>query len=395
MYLTKEQEEILNGRFGWAAAKALEIIVKVGEFLGADSLVKISHAHVSGISYSNIGKHGLELIHEFFRKGGKARVFTTINPGCLDYSGYSQVIDDAYRTEQGLIDEALSGMGFKPIYTCIPYYYRPPVAREHLAWGESSAVIFANSIYGAKTNREGGPLALASALTGYTYRAGLHLDENRVVRVRVVVHPEVNPSLYGAVGLWIGEFVKKTPVLLNTPKVVVHRLGDVKNALASSAASGNHALVVVEGLTPRNTYMADIEENIEITLDSIDEYLANPPPPERGLVLGYLGCPHTLPEELLEVVRLLRRYGPVKRGRLLITIPREFASKYWFLVKEAKSLGADIAAGTCPVVSKLRGRFDYVLTNSGKAYFYLRRVHGLRVGLTSVKEVVEYVCGRR
>lgn len=394
MYLTREQEEILRGKLGWAAAKALEIIVKVGEFLGADSLIEVSHAHVSGISYSNIGKHGLELLYEFFRKGGRARVFTTVNPGCLDYSGYSWVIDDVYRVEQGVIDEALVGMGFKPVYTCIPYYYRPPAPGEHLAWGESSAVVFANSIYGARTNREGGPLALASALTGYTYKAGLHLDENRVARVHVRIAPGVSSGLLGAVGLWIGEFVKKTPVLLTAPRQVLNRLGEVKNMLAATAASGNHALVAIEGLTPKGTYSSIIEERVEVSLGDVERYLANPPSPASGLVLGYLGCPHTFPEELLEVVKLLRKYGPVKRGKLLLTIPREFASKYWYLVREARSLGAEIAAGTCPVVSKLRTRFDYVLTSSGKACFYLRRVHGLRVGIASTKQVVEYVCGR-
>lgn len=392
MYLTREQEEILKGKYGWVVAKAMEIIVRVGEAVDAKSLVEVKHAHVSGISFSNIGRYGLEFIREFARAGGRARVFTTINPGCIDYSGFSRVIDSIYEREQYLIDEALTKMHFKPVHTCIPYYYRPPGVNEHLAWGESSAVIFANSIYGARTNREGGPLALAAALTGYTYNAGLHLDGNRVAEIYLKVHPEIPSKYYGALGLWIGENIKKTPVKLDIGRTQPSKLYDVKNLLAS-AATGNHALIVIENLTPRGTYSEDLQENVEVVFSDIEKYLANPPSPRRGSVLGYIGCPHIHPEELVKVVKLLEKYGPVRRGAFLLTVPREFEQKYWYLVRRAKALGADIATGTCPVVSKLRRSFDYVLTNSGKAYFYLRGVHGLQVGIASVEDVTRYVCG--
>ncbi|MEM4440340.1 MAG: aconitase X catalytic domain-containing protein [Desulfurococcaceae archaeon] len=392
MHLTSEQEKMLRGEYGWAVAKAMEIIVKVGEAIGAESLVEIKHAHVSGISFSNIGKYGLEFIEAFSSTGGRARVFTTVNPGCIDYSGYSSIIDNVYEKEQYLIDKALVEMRFKPVFTCIPYYYRPPAVNEHLAWGESSAVIFANSIYGARTNREGGPLALASALTGYTYNAGLHLNENRVAKIHLKVHLEITARYYGALGLWIGENVKESPLKLSIDNMNLSKIYEIKNLLASAAATGNHALIVVENLTPKGTYSEDLQDRVEVASSDVEKYLANPPKTRSGFVLGYIGCPHVHPKELLDVVRLLNKYGPVRKGKLLITVPREFANKYWYLVRKAKALGADVAAGTCPVVSKLRGIFDYVLTNSGKAYFYLRRIHGLKVGIASTEEIVKYVC---
>lgn len=393
MYLTREQEKMLNGEYGWATAKAIELIIRVGEALGADRLIQVKHAHVSGVSYSNIGKYGLEFIVDFYKRGGRARVYTTINPGCIDYSGFSTIIDNKYMSEQKVIDDALIGMGFKPVFTCIPYYYRPPVQGEHLAWGESSAVIYANSIYGALTNREGGPIALAASITGYTYNAGLHLLENRVGRIIVKLDPVVKNTPMGAIGLFIGDVVKKTPVLHGLENI---DFSELKILLASMAASGSHALAIIPGITPENTYRVEVEEELTIEKQDLEKYMGESLDlrhKSTSSVLGYLGCPHLHPLELLQIVELIRKYGRVRRGSLLLTLPPEYLDKYSFLINELRARGVDIAAGTCPVVSVFKKKYDYVLTNSGKAAFYLRRIHGLKTIITSLREVIRYICG--
>ncbi|MEM0246719.1 MAG: aconitase X catalytic domain-containing protein [Desulfurococcaceae archaeon] len=391
MYLTEEQERILQGKYGWAAAKALELIVKVGDAVGAQELVEIKHAHVSGISYSNIGKYGLEFIRDFYGKGGRAKVYTTINPGCLDYSGLSRIVENRYVEEQRKIDEALIGMGFKPVLTCIPYYYRPPTAGEHLAWGESSAVIYANSFFGAYTNREGGPVALAASIVGYTYKAGLHLDENRVARVKVEVPVKLLHLPAGALGLWIGEFVNEVPYVVGLKNIDTSEL---KALLASMASTGSHALAVLEGITPRNTYRLELEDRVTVEEDLLENYLGDDLSGDDK-VLGYIGCPHVHPVELLVVIKLLGKYGRPKRGKLLVTVPREYVSKFRGIIYELKARGVDVAAGTCPVVSRLRERFDAVVTNSGKAAFYIKKVYGVKVRLAKLEGVVKYVCGSK
>ena len=388
MYLTPEQEKMLRGDYGWSVAKAMEIIVRVGEALGAEELVEITHAHVSGISYSTIGRYGLEFIRDLALRGGKARVFTTINPGCVDYSGYSSVIDNSLVEYQRLIDESLKEMKFKPVYTCIPYFYRAPLPGEHLAWGESSAVIFANSIYGGFTNREGGPVALAAALTGFTYKAGLHLLENRVGRVEVRLHTSTTLMPIGALGLWIGENIKHTPYIRGLREV---SLDDVKNMLASAAASGSHALVILEGLTPRGTFRLEFEDRVEVEAKALEDYTGEEC--SGTSILGYVGCPHTSPRELLLITHLVKKYGKPRRGKLLVTIPAEFTRLYRDLISELRAMNIDVAAGTCPVVSRFKEKFDCVITNSGKALFYLKRIHGVRVKLASVKEIVKYLSG--
>ncbi|MCY0868624.1 MAG: aconitase X catalytic domain-containing protein [Desulfurococcus sp.] len=391
MYLTRLQEAMLKGEYGWSTAKAVEILVKVGESMGAERLIEIVHAHVSGVSFSNIGVYGAEFIRELYEKGGRARVYTTVNPGGVDYSSLQSIIDNSLMTQQAVIDSALTGMGFKPVFTCIPYWYRPPAPGEHLAWGESSAVIVANSIYGGFTNREGGPVTLAAALTGFTYDAGLHKLENRVIEVSIEVSREASGYPSGAIGLWIGENIREKPLLTFARRL---SLLELKVLLAAMAASGSHALAVIPGWTPQGTYSLDVRENITIEAGDLEKYIGGEYS-LNGEILGYTGCPHLSLEEIMEVARILRRrgYRAPRRGKLLITIPAEYPSRFKWIVSELVSRGVEIAAGTCPVVSVLRRRYDVVVTNSGKAAFYLRRIHGLRVKIAGLREVVEAVYG--
>ncbi len=387
MYLTRKQEKVLMGEEGPAKARALEIIVRVGESLGADRLVSIRHAHVSGISYLNIGEPGLKLLEELADTGGRAEVYTTVNPSCIDLSGESLIIDNSVADKQLRINKALEKMGFHPTYTCIPYLYRPPSISEALAWGESNAVVMANSYYGARTNREGGPLALAAALTGYTYHAGLQLIENRTARVKVRVGFEPGEGDYGLIGLWLGENIEDIPVL-EFPKPPSYY--GLKLLFAASAATGSHGLIVVEDITPRNTYRVEVEDRVTLEKSMLEKYQYKPGRGES--ILGYLGCPHLHPGELYQLAGMIDSYERVRSGNaLLLSIPLDY---YYTMKGEIAILrrrGVDIAFGTCPIVSRLRGEYDVVLTNSGKAWFYLQKLHGFKVAIASPREIVEAV----
>ncbi len=390
MYLDKYLEKMLNGEYGWVKAKALQIIVKVGEALGAEKLIPVKHVHVSGISYLNIGEPGLKLLEELAEKGGRAEVYTTVNPSCIDLLGETRVIDQSMYKQQLLINKALEKMGFNPTYTCIPYLHRLPAPREHLAWGESNAVIMANSFYGAYTNREGGPLALAAALTGYTYYAGLHKLENRDVKYIVKLRNELHSEKeYSLLGLWIGESFNDIPLLVFQNKPFFHEL---KLLLASSAASGSHGLIVLNGITPKGTYIIDKAERTSIDIveikKNLDKYLGEP----HGSILGYIGCPHLHPYELYMLYRIVSNYKRVKdQHALLVSIPYTYKNYFDKEVALLKSKGIDVVYGTCPIVSKLRRKYDTVLTNSGKAAFYMSRLHKLDVVLASLKEIIDRV----
>lgn len=389
MYLGKEQEKILAGEYGWARAKALEIIVKVGEALGADRLVEIRHAHVSGISYINIGEPGLRLLEELAEKGGRAAVYTTVNPGCVDLAGESRVVDNTFIRQQMLVNKALEKMGFKPTYTCIPYLDRPPAPGERLSWGESNAVAMANSFYGAYTNREGGPLALASALTGYTYHAGLQVLENRTARVEVHVQWRPREHEYSLIGLWIGRNIDVVPKLVFDKPTSYSGL---KLLFASAASTGSHGLVVIHGITPRGTYREEIVEKIVLERRDLGDIQH---PETSGEILGYIGCPHLHPLEVIRLAETVSKYSRVRdRCTLLVSIPLAYKDYLKHEIMVLKNRGVDVTFGTCPIVSRLARRYDLVLTNSGKALFYLEKLHGLKVSLASTTEIIEMVMER-
>jgi len=387
MYLTPEQERILSGEYGWIYSKALKLIVKVGEALGAEKLIPITHAHVSGISYTNIGEAGLEFIRDFYMLGAKARVYTTTNPSCIDLLGLSKLISNEHRAKQLELNSYMEGMGFKPTYTCIPYLHRRPSSLEHLAWGESSAVAYANSVLGAFTNREGGPIALAAALTGYTYHYGLHDMENRRVRVKVGVR-SIEPDLYGALGLWLGENIRETPILVG----VYPDMSSIKLLLAAAAASGDHALIVLEGITPKNTYLADdVVEKVDVSERELEKYLGRIDD-VSGEVVGYIGCPHLDPVEFEYIVEFIKASDKPAPGRkLLLSVPALYTYVYREEIEMLIKKGVDIAVGTCPIVSILSERPDVVITNSGKAAFYLEKLHKLSVAIMPMKAILKTI----
>ena len=142
MYLTKEEERMLNSE-NETISKAMEIIVKIGELFGAEKLIRIESAHISGISYQNIGDEGLEWLESL---KAKVRVKTTINPAGMDLKRWRDFVDEKFYEKQLRILNALRRIGAELTLTCTPYYIHKPNLGEHLAWAESSAVVYANSI---------------------------------------------------------------------------------------------------------------------------------------------------------------------------------------------------------------------------------------------------------
>ena len=386
MYLTREQERILGGEEGWVKAKALKVIVKVGEALGADKLIMIRHAHVSGISYTNIGEPGLKFLEELAENGAETTVYTTSNPTCIDLAGKSTLIDQGYLEQQLLVNKALEKMKIKPTYTCLPYMLRPPSPHEHLAWGESNAVAMANSFYGARTNREGGPIALLASITGYIYNAGLHRLEERRVKTLIKYEDKLDDITASLLGLWIGENIDEIPMidLPTTP-----RIQDVKLLLASAAATGSHALIVIKDLTPRKTYIEDIDDKITISKrDLFRTYKDNIWKGEK-YSLAYIGCPHLSATEFHSIIKLLEKKRDKLRGKIVLSIPPLVSSMFQRELEILRDKNIiEVITGTCPVVAQFKYRPDIIVTNSGKAFFYLRKLHRLDVRLASLNNII-------
>ncbi len=211
MKLTSEEQAILDGAQGRAAQKAMEILAALGKIYGAKQLIPVTSVQISGVSYANLGEAGLHWLAEMADGYGRAQVLTTLNPAGMDIENWQALgISPEFAENQLRVLDAFARMGVVTTASCTPYLIgNTPHFGEHIAWAKSSAVCYANSVLGARTNREGGPSALAAALTGRTPAYGYHLDENRQPTVTLSVGaPMDENSDFGALGKVIGEILE-------------------------------------------------------------------------------------------------------------------------------------------------------------------------------------------
>lgn len=244
---------MLAGGQGEPVRRALEMQVAVGRFFGAERMVQVGSAHVAADAWI-MGAAGLAYLEEIADQGGSFRVPATYNACSVDFDHWQFFGQPAeHVANERRVMEALGRMGMVLSQTCINYQIvSPPRYREHLAWGDTGAVIFANSVIGARSNYEGGPAAIAAALTGRVPAYGYHLDRQR----RGTVLVEVNERLrewadWGALGCWVGRQITN---YWDVPVLVIEdaqpSVDDLKHLGASLASYGSFALFHLVGVTP-------------------------------------------------------------------------------------------------------------------------------------------------
>jgi len=400
MYLTREEERMYSGEMGDVLQKAIQVLVKVGEALGADRLIEVKHAHVSGVSYMNIGEAGLRFVEDLRARRARVRVYSTLNPVGMDLERWRDMgVPAEFAEKQKRLVVTLLEMGFQPSFTCTPYYLRPPRMGEHLSWAESSAAAMANTYYGAYTNREAGPLALFSAIVGKTYNAGLHLEENRVPTVKVVLGDletlfASDEGVASAVGYLVGERLSNEIPLI--PLSVTPSFDSVKAYTASAGASGNLALSYIRGVTPGYEKFEKAQlERVEITRSEVKEFLKEEDAALSESEVIFVGCPHASLSELQKLYEALRGCKSLKREIVVSTSRHVLAQATEIgLAQNLESLGVRIYADTCPIVSPaFRSKYPLLVTYSGKASFYLPRQQSQPVILTSFKRLASVACG--
>lgn len=390
MDLSERDKEMLSGSRGRAARKAMEILFALGRIYGARRLIDVSSAQVSGVSYENLGEAGLELLEEM-ASDGRAVVPATLNPAGMDLTDWPRMgIDETFAARQHRVIRAFEQMGIRPTCTCTPYLAgNVPAAGEHVAWGESSAVCYANSILGARTNREGGPSALASALTGRTPEYGLHLDEARRPTVTVEVQTSLRgPADFGALGWVLGRRIgNRIPLLLGLSEA---SQDEWKSLCASIATYGGTALFHVRGITPEEA--PEPRERIRLAAGDIEDAFRSM---DDGRVpdLVAIGCPHCSLEELRRLADLLSERRVARETWIATARPVKEAAAAQGLVEKIERTGAKVLADTCFVVAPIRGRFRCMATNSAKAVFYARSKNRFQTVFAPLERLVEIAVG--
>lgn len=389
MLLTRQEEGILSGEFGAGRAKAMEILKAVGEIYGADRLIPASSAQVAGVSYKTIGDAGLEFLEDFAAKGAKAGIPSFLNPAGMDRENWREMgIPQPFAEKQLRILKAYTSMGISTTCTCTPYLIgiRPKLG-EHIAWSESSAISFANSMLGARTNRESAITALASAIIGKTPNFGLHLEENRVATVVFEVRAGMKKLTdFGALGLLAGKIAKeRIPAFMGLGKSATE--DRMKSLGAAMAASGAVALYYASDVTPE-WKVAENAERIPVERRQLDEVKAKMQS-ANSVELVTIGCPHCSLGEIKEIAWLLK--GKKLKVKLWVCTSRkvkEEAEKagYASVIREAGGL---VVADTCMVVAPIEQMgFKSTGANSGKAATYLPTLCKQKVKFADIEELL-------
>jgi predicted aconitase len=391
--LTSEEQEMLNGKFGKAAKKAMEILTTLGEIFKADSMVKVYGVQIAGVSYDNLGEAGLEFLNEL-AEDGKVRVLTTLNPAGMDRENWKTLgIDADFVKNQNRVIAAFAKMGIITTCSCTPYLIgNAPHYRQHLAWAESSAVCYANSVIGARTNREGGPSALASAITGKTPNYGYHKDINRNGEILFKIKtPVMGTDQYGVLGKLIGdklvEIGKKVPYIVGISNASVEEL---KAFCASIATYGGVALFHMERVTPEwNEYPKPSEMSIEISKEDMFNARSELIDDVSEIDFVSIGCPHATINEIATIATILRGKKVKKEFWITTARPTKKLADNAGYTKIIEDAGAKFAADTCCVVAPIKERFKGMMVDSAKACYYGRAKNKFKVRIGTLEQCVE------
>ncbi len=388
MKLSKEEKEMLAGKQGNAVKKSMEILVALGEIFGAKKLIDVASVQVAGVSYHNLGDAGLEFLEEL-AKDGKVKVLTTLNPAGMDLENWQNLgISPEFAEKQKKVIEAFEKLGIITTCTCTPYFIgNLPHFQEHIAWSESSAVAFSNSVLGAFTNKEGGPSALAAALTGKTPEYGLHLEKNRQAQVLVHVEAKLNGTRdFGALGWAIGKKIgTKIPLITGIENASIEEL---KTFSASIATYGGTGLYHIKGITPGKTKKP--KEKIIIAQEQIEEAKKSLNDASAGEIdLVAVGCPHCSIKELQKLAQLLEGKRVKKETWICVARPIKSIADKMGYSKTIESAGAKFACDTCMAVAPLKGRFKGLATDSAKGCFYGRGSNSFKTKFCTLEECIE------
>ena len=408
LHLTEEDRAMLAGERGEAARLALRILLPMAQIYGAESLLDIEHAHIDGVLLH--GESGLDFAERLLAASGRVVVPTTLNVGAYDllhpeiYRGDARTAEQARRLMQ-----VYEEMGCEPIFTCAPYQSgaRPPFGAQ-IAWAESNAIVFANSVLGARTQRYGDFIDICCALTGRAPACGLHLTENRRGRLlfqlegiptRLLADSVIYPVLGYLVGAVCGAYDgvgEPIPILAGlSPETNEDQL---KALGAAAASSGAVALFHAVGITPEARTLAAAtqgeqpERVITVDLPALRvarDRLSTTETTQLDVVA--LGSPHFSLAEFAALRPLLERRPPHSSVDFIVCTNRivlaALQQRGW--LAPLRELGIRLVVDTCVVVAPLlRVQRGVLMTNSAKFAHYTPGNTGLGVVFGNLAECV-------
>lgn len=408
MKLTKEEEILLEGKKGYVLQKAMELLVGLGECFSADKMIPISSVLFIGSDTQSTGKYTKKYIKDIASTGAKFIVPTFSDIGAMDICDWKEFgfSLEQYEDHKALSDAFANMDGFL-CFTCAPYLIgHTPRMGEHIAWGESSAVIYANAVLGARTNQESVFTQLASALTGKTPNYGYHLVENRRGTVKVIVDTVVRGCFnYHTLGFHVGKTVRdEVPIFTGIPASITRdELVSLGAALATSGGVTHYHIVGVtpEAPTEKNasggnkitssyTYKVG-EREINATQESISNATF------KDIDVAVFGCPHLSIEQIKKYVEILNG-RKIKTGKEMWLqashVVKQYAKDmgYFQILKKG---GVKILSGVCsacfPGSLMHQKGIKVVATDSAKLSVYTVENQNLICLYADSKEIIDAI----
>jgi len=406
VHLSTTDQEMLDGQHGPAARLAMRVMARMADVYGAAELMDITQAHIDGVGM--LSESGLEFAETLAGLGGKVRVPTTLNMVPLDAAHWQEQGIPADLATKALRQiQAYLNMGCIPTCTCAPYQgYLTPRFGQQIAWGESNAIVYANSVLGARTNRYGDYVDICAALTGRVPRCGLHLKENRrgQLLLRLVDIPAAvlfDDSLYPVLGYLLGRVAEdKIPVIEGLPADASR--DQLKALGAAAASSGAVALFHAVGVTPEAATLDEAlqgsapEQVLDIHLSDLLAARAALSTADANAKIDavVLGCPHFSLAEFQQLADLIQAH-PGKRvhSRVRFLLITEYGAyslaQRSGLLDTVTGFGVQIAHDTCAFHSPLLPRsVKVVMTNSGKHAYYAPGELGVQVAFGTLADCV-------
>lgn len=404
MILERIDRQLLAGDMGAAAQRAMKILCRYGQVLGAERFIDIASAHIDGCLYH--GPSGLDFVKSFLGGEDRVRVPATLNVTAVDlvHPEYSVVDPSVTQAQRDMID-AYAALGCRPTLSCAPYQHLPrPACGQHVAWAESNAIVFANSVLGACTDRYGDFTDLCAALTGRVPLSGLHIRENRYATVELrcasLEESGLDRDLYFAcVGYVLGGTVASRVAALSG--LPADSSEDELKALgAAAASSGPVAMFHVIGVTPEAATIRDAAGGNDVELEhrvadtaGLKRVLgrlckAAPGEPVAALCVG---TPHFSLQEFRRMAGLVQGQRAAHGVDVLVSTSREIAGQVeaagW--AEPLRAFGMRIVVDTCTYLNPVAlASAGIVVTNSAKWAHYAPGNIRRRSALMSLQRAV-------
>jgi predicted aconitase len=408
MELTKTEQEMLAGKNGKGTQKCMKLLVTMGEVTGAKKMVPIVSGHIAG-NYAVMGDEGIEWVEEIGRDGARLKIYTTKNPEMFDFDNPQELgVPVRVQNIQNRMNAALKTLGVTLTYTCHHYLAgNVPRFGDHIAWASSGSLCFANSVIGARSNRDGDHVVISAAVTGVIPETGLHLTENRKAQVLVSTKnlplSTFNYAEWQALGYKLGKLVAaKIPAFIDLPQEYMP-FSNIRALFYSLTTTGAMPMIHLVGITPEAPTLEAAcggsskgLDVISITEEDVRQAYREASSAKTNKVdLVIFGCPQCSIQEMTEAVDMLdgKKVAPNTELWFCTSAWVKTLCKRMGYEDRIKAAGgrivADVGAGDGPFIYLKERGIKTMAINSVRGSYYASNLFGMGTWFGTTEECLK------